>query len=87
MKKYNLEKFGPLILVMASFTIQGANHDAYDDLNIYIKENKKRIDDIVELFGNPNAREEELFEIIDKGISDAKRVLSDQFSGGAIGIW
>ena len=86
MKRYNLRQFGPLILIIGSIIVLGEDHSAYDDINVYIRKNKERIDSIVDLFNNPNADEGELFDMIEKGIKDTKKILSGQFGEGAKSI-
>lgn len=73
-KKYGLT--GPFIILLEPFPILGADHNKYYEYIVdVINENKEEIDRIVSLFSNPDAKEEDLFKIIEDGILSTKEIL------------
>ena len=82
-KRYGIDKIGPLITVIGAITTIGSDHSSYDEFTSYIKKNQERINNLVELCGNPNSNEEELFEIIDKAFEINEQVKNGKFLGGA----
>ena len=74
-KKYGLT--GPFIILLEPFPILGADHNKYYEYIVdVINNNKKEIDAIVNLFSNPEAKEEDLFKIIEDGILFTREILN-----------
>ena len=75
LKKYGLT--GPFIILLEPFPILGADHNKYYEYIVdVINNNKKEIDNIVNLFSNPDAKEEDLFKIIEDGILFTREILN-----------
>ena len=73
LKKYGIT--GPFIILLEPFSILGADHNKYYEYIVdVINNNKKEIDAIVNLFSNPDAKEEDLFKIIEDGILSTKEI-------------
>lgn len=76
-RRYKLT--GPLVIFLQPFYVPGADHSAYDKYIVsVVRKMETTIKYWSDLFSDPNANEEELFQIIDGGFDKIKKLMQKQ---------
>lgn len=81
-QRYNIDITHTFIAIVGVISTPGSNHNEYELINEYVRKNQEEIMYLVNLFGNKDSNEYELFEIVEKCLKFGNQIATGNLLEG-----